>query len=86
VSEGGGTVNCAGGPPRRVSVVVCVAVKPGCGAGGFLETCGAWTEAVGAIGRAPGWGGGGPEFALEVVVAGCEKGVVRVGWGLVSAV
>lgn len=37
---------------------------------------------VGARGRAPGCGAGGLERALEVVVAGTEAGVVRVGGGL----
>jgi hypothetical protein len=39
-------------------------------------------EAVGGSGRAPGWGGGGPEdMGVAVVVAGTEAGRVRVGGG-----
>lgn len=66
-----------GGPDKRLSIVRCVAVKPGWGAGG-LSLFGA--EPVGASGRAPGCGGGGRE-ASAVVVAGTEAGVVRVGGG-----
>lgn len=40
---------------------------------------GAAGEAVGGMGRAPGCGGGGREDC--VVVAGVERGVVRVGVG-----
>jgi hypothetical protein len=36
---------------------------------------------VGGTGRAPGWGGGGPEESA-VVVAGTEAGIVRVGVGV----
>jgi len=44
--------------------------------------------AVGASGRAPGWGAGGWDVEEDaVVVAGAGKGVVRVDWlGFRSAV
>ena len=48
----------------------------GCGAGGDEEP---GRLDVGAAGRAPGCGAGGSEF--EVVVAGPDMGVVRVGGG-----
>jgi hypothetical protein len=49
-----------------------------------LYNGGCWAEAVGARGRAPGWGGGGSEDEA-VVVAGTEAGIVRVGGGAAAA-
>lgn len=54
-------------------------VAPGCGGAGADD--GALEDAVGGAGRAPGCGAGGFEDS-DVVVAGTEAGIVRVGGGL----